>query len=144
METEISPYYRQVHYYETDRMGIVHHSNYIRWMEEARFDYMRRAGISYAVMEQGGIIMPVVDVTCRYHASARFDELIRIEVKLTAFNGVRCAFSYEMFLEKGTLACTGTSSHCFLDEGSRMPVNLKRRDPEFYTRALALLEETDS
>ena len=141
METEISPYIRQVFYYETDRMGIVHHSNYIRWMEEARLDFMQKTGTSYEAMEQEGIIMPVVDVSCRYLVSAKYGDRVRIVAKLTAFTGVRAAFSYQIYLEDGQLAATGESSHCFLENESRRPVSLKRRAPEFYARTLALLEE---
>ncbi len=144
MSAEFAPYLRHVNYYETDKMGIVHHSNYIRWMEEARFDYMRQSGMRYAQMETLGMIMPVVDVTCQYLASAHYDETVTIRTVLTAFNGVRAAYRYEMFLPDGTLCCTGTSSHCFLDEATRVPVNLKKRDPEFYARARALVEETQT
>ena len=52
-------YIRKVQYYETDRMGIVHHSNYIRWFEEARIFYMEKMGYSYSEMEKTGIMIPV-------------------------------------------------------------------------------------
>lgn len=55
-------YTHRVQYYETDKMGIVHHSNYIRWFEEARIDWMRHCGISYREMEKQGIIVPVLEL----------------------------------------------------------------------------------
>ena len=55
-----------VQYYETDKMGITHHSNYIRWMEEARIDFLSKIGWSYAKLEEEGIIFPVVTVECKY------------------------------------------------------------------------------
>lgn len=59
-------YCHKVQYYETDQMKVVHHSNYIRWFEEARTDYMSQVGVPYAEVERAGIIIPVVDVSCKY------------------------------------------------------------------------------
>ena len=59
-------YTHRVQYYETDQMGIVHHSNYIRWFEEARIDWMRHCGISYREMEKQGIIVPVLELIVRW------------------------------------------------------------------------------
>ena len=142
MQTE--PYLRRAYYYETDRMSIVHHSNYIRWMEEARLDLMRQSGYDYPAIERLGIIMPVVDVSCRYLHSVRYDEQVSIRAYLSRYNGIRAAFRYEMLLPDGTCAVTGTSSHCFLDEAGRFPVNLKRRAPEAHAAILSLLEETET
>ncbi len=71
-----TPYRRLVQYYETDRMGIVHHSNYIRWFEEARTDFLRNNGIVYSDLEQSGVMIPVVNVSCRFRTPARYDEWI--------------------------------------------------------------------
>ena len=60
-----------VQYYETDKMGITHHSNYIRWMEEARIDFLRQIGWDYAKLESLGIISPVIAVDCKYKKSTR-------------------------------------------------------------------------
>ncbi len=131
----VVPYRRRVYYYETDNMGIVHHSNYIRWMEEARFDLVRKLGVGYAQMEERGIIMPVTFVTCQYLAPTHYDDWIRITPEITLFNGVRLNFRYEIFDEtQDKLCCTGESGHCFLDEVKRIPVNLKKSDPAFYRR----------
>ena len=62
----IYKYDRVVKYYETDRMGVVHHSNYIRWFEEARVEFMRDIGLPYSHMEDEGIMVPVVTVECKY------------------------------------------------------------------------------
>lgn len=131
----VTPYERRVFYYETDNMGIVHHSNYIRWMEEARFDLVRKLGADYAEQEERGIIMPVTFASCKYLAPTHYDDLIRIVPKITLFNGIRLNFSYEIFdATANRLCCTGESGHCFLDEAKRIPVNLRKSDPEFYRR----------
>ena len=67
-------YQRPVQYYETDRMQIVHHSNYIRWMEEIRVAFMAQKGVPYDQMEHNGILMPVLGVTCSYHIPFQFGE----------------------------------------------------------------------
>ena len=127
----MNEYLRKAHYYETDQMGVVHHSNYIRWFEEARLSVLDQMGISYRQLEADGIIIPVVDVSCRYLQSVRYDDTVCISVHLTKYNGVRMEFSYEvLFQESREVAATGTSSHCFLVNGR--PVSLKRHCPDLH------------
>ncbi len=82
-------YERKVQYYETDKMGIVHHSNYIRWFEEARTDYMLQNGIDYnAVEKELGIMMPVLAVDCKYIQGAKYNESVKIETEISFVIGV--------------------------------------------------------
>ena len=119
---------RRINYYETDRMGIVHHSNYIRYMEEARFDYMRESGVDYADVERRGVLMPVLNVSCRYKRSARFGDTLEIETRLEKFNGIRASYSYKFyFAGSDEVICEGSSEHCFVDMETRRPVNIKNR-----------------
>ena len=142
MPNSASPYKRCVFYYETDKMGIVHHSNYIRWLEEARLDFLQQNGLSYEDMEKNGIIMPVIDVSCKYIFSLRYNETVNIYTKPLFFNGIKAVYGYEIYTQDNEiLAATGESSHCFLDDTTRTPVSLKKRYPEFYERGMALLEE---
>lgn len=138
---ELHPYQRRVNYYETDQMSIVHHSNYIRWFEEARLDFLDQAGLNYRKMEATGIIVPVVDVSCRYHVSVRYDDVVDIYPKLVEYNGVKMTYHYEVrFHDTGVLAADGASSHCFLDE-KRRPIILRRREPEIDARLRELVEK---
>jgi len=142
MPYSVLPYKRRVFYYETDKMGIVHHSNYIRWMEEARLDFMQQTGLSYEDMEKLGIIMPVIEVSCKYIFSVRNNEAINIYINPVFFNGIKAVFKYEIYTQENEiLAASGESSHCFLDNANRTPVSLKKRYPEFYERGMALLKE---
>lgn len=126
----IKPYLHHAKYYETDQMGIVHHSNYIRWMEEARMDAMNQFGISYRSMEESGIISPVVSVSCQYKSMVHFDDAVQIQVKVVKYNGVRLDLEYEMTDSiTGELRTRGTSTHCFLDQGGNV-LSLKRSCPE--------------
>ncbi len=123
-------YIHKVHYYETDKMGIVHHSNYIRWMEEARVACLEEVGAGFAGMEARGVLSPVIAVDCRYLRPCRFDDRIRITVRITEFRGVRLRVSYEMFNEtSGELAATGSSDHCFTDSEGRL-ILLRKHCPD--------------
>ena len=108
-------YIHQAQYYETDQMGIIHHSNYIRWMEEARIAYMDELGFPYKKVEEAGIISPVLSVQCDYKAMTYFGDRVCIDVKLSSFRGVKYEISYEMRDEKtGELRASATSALCFL------------------------------
>lgn len=132
MTTTLTPYIRKVNYYETDQMAIVHHSNYIRWFEEARLDALEQLGISYSEMEQGGFLIPVLDVSCQYMKTVRYGDTVEIQLTLTRFTGLKFDFSYKVYNKKtGELATTGTSSHCILGSDFR-PVRLKKEYPEIY------------
>lgn len=125
-------YIHQVKYYETDKMGISHHSNYIRWMEEARIDYLARLGWGYDKLENMGIISPVLSVDCKYKQSTTFPDEIGITVTAKEFNGVRLVLSYEMQkLPEQTVVCTAVSEHAFLDAEFK-PIRLKKEYPEFF------------
>ena len=123
-------YSRKVQYYETDMMGIVHHANYIRWMEEARIDFMDRLGFPYAGMEKSGVVSPVKKVSCEYKSPCTFGETIGITVSVGSFNGVVMVIRYRMVNEKGVTVCEAESEHVFLNREGRF-VRMKREMPEF-------------
>ncbi len=93
---KIRPYEHHAKYYETDQMGIIHHSNYIKWMEEARMDLMEQIGLSYKQMEEMEIISPVLSVFCEYHSMVHFDDTVVIETKITKYNGIKMEVEYRM------------------------------------------------
>ena len=134
-------YEHQAQYYETDQMGIIHHSNYIRWMEEARMDYLSRIGFPMETIESAGIVSPVVSVGCHYKKPYRLNERILIHVDIQSYNGVKLVLCYRMF-EKGTgeLRAEGESSHCFTTSEGRI-CSLKKAYPQLHAR---LMEELDS
>lgn len=135
----ILPYCRRANYYETDQMSIVHHTNYIRYFEEARMDFMRQIGCDCRRLEEAGAIIPVVDAYARYHKSLGFDDPFQVTVRLEKFNGARMEFSYEIrFSPTGELAVTGRTSHCFVDPRHK-PFSIKRRMPEVYGKMKAAL-----
>lgn len=117
-------------YYETDQMGIIHHSNYIRWMEEARIDFMNKMGFSYKAMEEMGIISPVLEVTGKYKNMVHFDDTVIIDTGIKEYNGVKMTISYEMKKkEDGAVCFIGESKHCFMSSDGKI-VSLSRKYPE--------------
>ncbi len=135
-------YEHRVQYYETDKMGVVHHSNYIRWFEECRVDIMRKEGYGYERMEQSGVICPVVSVACKYVSMTKFGETVVVIPKVEKFNGVRLALSYVVKnKDTGEVRCTGESSHCFLD-GDGHPISIKKSNPECYEMFASLKNKT--
>lgn len=84
----------RVRYAETDQMGVVYHSNYLIWCEVGRTDYIRAAGMSYREMEEAGVGLAVSDATIRFHGSARYDDLIVVETRLTEVRSRTVTFEY--------------------------------------------------
>lgn len=131
-DTFESLYVRRANYYETDKMGIIHHSNYIRWFEEARLRYMEEMGWPFTKVEEMGIIIPVLSVDCQYKSMVHFDDIVDIYTRITKFSGVRLAIAYRVLDEEtGELRCTGETTHCFLNKDYK-PIRLKREYPELY------------
>ncbi len=125
-------YKRKVFYYETDQMGIVHHSNYIRWFEEARLEYMEELGLGYAQMEEEGIISPVLSVEADYLRMLYFGNQVTIEAYVREYNGIKLTVGYEVVSdETGKVHCRGSSKHCFLSRDGR-PLSLKQANPKFH------------
>lgn len=122
-------YEHKTQYYETDQMGIIHHSNYIRWFEEARSDYLEQLGIGYAAMEERGLLIPVLAVQCEYKTMTHFGDTVRIEMRLETYDSVRMTVVYEVKdAVTDELRCIGQTKHCFMQNGR--PVSLKRRFPD--------------
>lgn len=123
-------YQHKVQYYETDRMGITHHSNYIRFMEEARTEWMEAMGMSYDTFEKLGLTSPMLSVNCNYKKTTTYSDVIDIAIYIKDCAHLKIRVAYVMTC-RGEVVCTGESSHCILDAASR-PVSLKKSYPEIY------------
>ena len=131
----------KVQYYETDKMGFVHHSNYIRWFEEARSNFFEKIGAPYSVTESMGIISPVLSVNCEYKKSCYYGEEIIIETTLEKVGNVKFFVSYRVLSEDGELRAEGTTSHCFLNSEGQV-ISLKRVEPELFETLLEFVGKT--
>ena len=129
-----------VQYYETDKMGIAHHSNYIRWMEEARVDFLSQIGWDFAKLEEMGIASPVTALDCKYKTSCTFSYEVYITVKIEEFKGVRLKLYYEMKNKDDKVLCEAHSEHCFLNMDGKL-LRLEKEYPDFYKALMDLMEE---
>lgn len=127
----IRPYAHKVQYYETDQMGVVHHSNYIRWFEEARTDVLEQAGLPYAKMEEMGVISPVLGVDCEYKSMVKYGQTVQIYVKAEVYDSIRMTLAYSIKNAEGQETTIGHSKHCFIDKEGKL-MSLKRKMPEVH------------
>jgi acyl-CoA thioester hydrolase len=111
----------RVEYHHTDQMGIVHHSNYIKFFEVARTEWLRAIGLTYAEMERRGVMMPIVDVAIKYRQPAYYDELISVTAMVEELPMARMVFRYEICGEDGRDVASGSTTLGFIDSVTRRP-----------------------
>ena len=131
-------YERKINYYETDKMGIVHHSNYIRFFFVSRCKLLEYYDFPYSSFEKQGVFIPVLGVTCSFKHHVTFDDVIIIKPFIKTFNGVRLTMGYTI-IKKGTneIVFTGETQHCFTDSTLK-PIRLQNKIPEYYEKYNAL------
>ena len=104
----------KVNFYDTDAMAVVHHSNYIRWFEIGRVEFLREAGITLGELMDDGYLFPIVDVSAKYLNPAYFDDQLIIETIPTALTKAKMAFDYRILREKdGIVLVTGHTQNVF-------------------------------
>ena len=129
---QIKPYSRRINYYETDMMSIVHHSNYIRFFEEARCDFMEQIGCDVIGLEDKGVSIAVVDAYAKYIVPLKFDDKVYITTKLTKMSAAKMEFEYEIrFADTDILATVGKTSHCCVNRSNK-PMPIKKADANLY------------
>ena len=133
-------YTRDVYYYETDKMGVVHHSNYVRWLEEARTYYFNDADLAYVVTESHGVMSPVTDMSLKYRRPARYGDRFTVRTRMVKYTGVRFRMAYTIVNQSGEVLLEGESGHAFIDERLK-PVSLARAIPGRHALMVALLED---
>lgn len=129
----------RVNYKDTDKMGIVHHSNYIVYYEMARVEALREWGMPYSDMEQRGIISPILEVGSKYILPAYFDEVLTVRVIVEEMPMVRLKVRYELYNEEGKLINTGHTWLGFLDGETRRPC----RAPEYFVKKMQALFDAE-
>ncbi len=116
----------RVYYYDTDKMGVVYHSNYLKWMEVARTEFFRDT-LPYSRLEEMGVMLPVKTLNIEYFNSVKYDELIKIKIKLLEFSKIKIKFLYEIYDESFTqLKAKAETVNVFTDADG----NLKRISDE--------------
>lgn len=125
----MKPYIHKVKYYECDPMGITHHSNYVRFMEEARVNLLDQLGYGFEKLEAEGVVSPVLNINVNYMKSSKFQDEIAITVRFEKTSALKFTFRYEMKIGNTTI-CTAQSVHCFMENGH--PVAAESRFPDLF------------
>ena len=126
----------RVRYPETDQMGVVYHANYLHWCDIGRTEYLRARGATYADLERAGMLLAVSEANLRYHASARYDQIVRIETTLREVRSRALTFDYSIVhAETGTRFVTASTVLVSLDNAGR-PVQLPVETRELLRRDL--------
>lgn len=137
---KIHAYEHRAQYYETDQMGCVHHSNYIRWFEEARTDLLNQAGFSYKRMEKEGLMCPVLNMYAEYKSMVHYQDVVEISSKITAFNGIKFTVEYTVTdKETKEVRTVGKSEHCILNHEFK-PIRLQKENKEVYDLFMELCQ----
>jgi acyl-CoA thioester hydrolase len=126
----------RVRYAETDQMGVVYHANYLIWLEVGRVEFMRSLGVEYREMESvDDCHIVVVDIHCRYHKSARYDEILRIRTRVSEARSRSIHFQYEIWRDAdGQLLATGETRHVICGKDGR-PRQLPERYRQLFIAA---------
>ncbi|MBO5419421.1 MAG: acyl-CoA thioesterase [Bacteroidales bacterium] len=111
-----------VRYYETDQMGIVHHSNYLRYFECGRVDLLKKIGLPIEKIEESGVMMPVVSLNCHYRTPAKLGDSLNVITYIEELPKARLDIRNEIFNQDGMLVCEGSVMLGFINSETRRPV----------------------
>lgn len=130
-----------VRYAETDQMGIAHHSNYPIWYEVARTDLIKQMGMTYSEMEQQGLLMPLLELQCKYISAAYYEDSLVVEAVMTKLSGVKLEIEYAVYRESDeTLLNVGKTVHALVGRDLK-PVNIRKEYPELYQKLISAVEK---
>ncbi len=135
--------YLTVRYAETDMMGIVHHSRYYPWFEQARTDFIKKIGMTYSEMEKRGIMLPLTETGAKYYYGLKYEDEVLVKCSLTNLTVARCEFGYEVYkLPEMKLMTTGKTCHGFVNEHF-VPINMKKLHPDIWQALNSLMSAED-
>lgn len=130
-----------VRYAETDQMGVTHHAVYPVWYEVARTDLIKQIGITYSEMERMGVMTPLIDLSCHYAGTTRYEDELEVQVQVSRLTPARIEFSYEIYKVGADRPCnTGKTVHAWVDTKSFRPINLKKHYPDLYHKIEAIAQ----
>jgi acyl-CoA thioester hydrolase len=114
----------RVRYQETDNMGVVYYANYFIWLEVARTEYLRSAGVSYRHLEEKGMYLMVASASCQYKAPARYDDVVRIQSWIPKIKNSSLDFAHKLYVGDKLIA-TAESVHVFTNKNGK-PVRIPK------------------
>ncbi len=114
----------RVRYAETDQMGYVYYGNYAMYYEVGRVEALRQLGFTYRELEDMGVMMPVLDLHCKFHKPARYDDLLTIKTTIPEIPAVKMKFTYEITNERGELVNYGETTLAFVNKSTGRPMRI--------------------
>lgn len=129
-------HYLDVRYYETDQMGIVHHSNYIRYFECGRMAMLEEVGLPMHKIEESGIMLPIISVECRYKWPAKLGDRLKIVSYFKELPRVRFTVMSEVYNQDGQLLVEGSVSMGFIDSETRRPIRCPEALKDLFAKYL--------
>lgn len=128
-------------YAETDQMGIVYHANYFTWFEIGRTEFFRAFEMDYKTLESNDVLLPVIDVGCKYIVSAKYDDEIIIQTRATSIKGVKLKFNYSIYRKSdNVLLAEGYTLHAFVTKQLK-PINFKKKFSDIWYKLNESIEE---
>lgn len=125
---------------DTDAMGVVYHSNYLKWFESVRNEFLRALSYPHTLLDEMGIWFPVMEAHCNYKAPAKYDEVIIVRTKIAELKAASIKMSYEIFNEEtGSLLVTGYTRSGITDHNLK-PINIRKKFPDFYKAMESTIE----
>lgn len=128
-------------YAETDQMGIIHHSVYAIWYEQARTDFFNQIGMKYDEIEKMGIMTPLVELNCKYKRPAYYNKEVEIKTKITELTPVKFSLEYNIYDADNNLINVGKTTLAWSDAKTFKIINLKKAYPEMYEKLEKIVEK---
>lgn len=129
-------HFLEVRYYETDQMGIVHHSNYIRYFECGRTALLKDIGLPMEKIEQAGVMLPVISVECHYKYPAKLGDTLRVVSIMDEIPRAKLVIKSEIYNESGKLLCNGEVGIGFIDATTRRPIRCPKEIAELFEKLI--------
>jgi len=123
----------RVTYPDTDRMGTMHHANYVKYYEAARWELFRSIGVPYSSVEAAGVMCPVIRMNFKFIKTTRYDELLTVKTTLKEIKDVRLWFKYKLYNEQNELINTAETELVFVGQNDWKPCTA----PNFLLEAIA-------
>ncbi len=128
-------------YAETDKMGIIHHSVYAIWYEQARTDFFNQIGLRYDEIENNGIMTPLVELNCKYKKPAYYNQEVEIKTKIIELTPVKFTLEYNIYDTNNNLINIGKTTLAWSDSKTFKIINLKKTNPDIYEKLKQLVEK---
>ena len=128
-------------YAETDQMGIIHHSVYAIWYEQARTEFFNEIGFRYDEVEKNGVMTPLIELSCEYKRPAYYNQEVEIRTKIIKLTPVKFILEYDIYNQENQLINIGKTTLAWADAKTFKIINLQKKYPEVYQLIEKTVEE---